>query len=105
MAKARMLPPPNTSVVRHNMTVQGPSGTTHNGTSSVFVDAELHDARILAANGWISVCNDLNGQVGATTARPTSGLYPGLQFMDTTLGFIVTYNGANWVRPDTGVAA
>jgi len=105
MAKVRMLPPPNNSVVRHNTVITMPSGTRHDGTANPFVDAEVHEARILSANGWIPVCADQNAQVGATTSRPTTGLYPGLQYMDTTLGFIVTYDGLNWKRPDTGATA
>lgn len=55
---------------------------------------------------WIAWLNELYGVVrplggnGPTTQRPTSGLYVGLQYFDTTLGkpvFLKTVSPAAWV--------
>ena len=48
----------------------------------------------------------LNGitQSGATTSRPTKGLYVGRRYFDTTLGYPVWYDGSGWVDA-TGASA
>lgn len=38
--------------------------------------------------------------VGASTSRPTSGIYAGFQYFDTTLGKVIVYNGTTWVNVD-----
>lgn len=49
--------------------------------------------------------------VGSTANRPspgdpdfTNGLQTGFEYLDTTLGFIVRWNGVNWVNPATGAS-
>ena len=41
---------------------------------------------------------------GTTANRPTTGLFVGLHYFDTTLGFEIHYNGTQWVKYD-GTAA
>lgn len=37
---------------------------------------------------------------GTTTQRPVKGLFIGRQYFDVTLGYLIAYNGSNWVRWD-----
>lgn len=59
--------------------------------------------------GWFSALNNVVqtfGSNGATTARPTSNLFVGQQFFDTTLGypvFIKSLNPTVWVNGAGGV--
>jgi hypothetical protein len=41
---------------------------------------------------------------GTTANRPTTGLFIGAQYGDTTLGYIVVYDGASWRDPIAGTA-
>jgi len=56
------------------------------------------DYGILGANGWVTVA-----QVGTTAQRPTRPNTPQL-FHDTTLGFVIVWEGAAWRNPNTGAA-
>ncbi len=71
------------------------------------VDAPRQDVELLTGNGWVAV--GIGGgrgspepaQAGATSARPTSAgvaipLQPGSQYVDTTLGKIIVWDGATW---------
>jgi hypothetical protein len=56
-----------------------------------------YDAAILEANGWT------NGAEGGTTAqRPTTGLYVGRTYNDTTVGARVHWDGKAWRHATTG---
>ena len=49
---------------------------------------------------WVSLVSDLltgSTQSGVTADRPTTGLYLGRQYFDTTLGYPIWYDGTNWV--------
>jgi len=90
----RLLPPPGThSPISAN-------GRTYDPAAAAYVDAPAQDARILAANGWVHV-----GLVGATSARPLTGpatpsnpepITAGAQFVDTTVGGVITFDGLAW---------
>lgn len=66
------------------------------------------DARELAANGWIL---SAPGGTGTTAARPTTGpdgvqaIRPNTLYLDTTLGYIVVWDGVTWRNTSTGAAA
>ena len=69
-------------------------------------DVPDQDAQILAGNNWIAVA-----QSGPTSARPVSDpngarLGPtygiGRSFLDTTLGYLVVFDGVAWRNPATG---
>ncbi len=93
MANVRMLPPAVASspVTRH--------ARTYNPAAGAFQDVPDFDAKTLEANGWTRI-----GLVGPTSARP-SPAQRSLQFLDTTLGLIVIFDGAVWRNPATGAAA
>jgi hypothetical protein len=73
----------------------------------IVFDVPREDVEHLAANGFFAV--GIGGgrgspepaQVGATSARPTSAgvavpLAAGAQYIDTTLGKIIIWDGATW---------
>lgn len=35
---------------------------------------------------------------GTTAQRPDKGLFIGRQYFDTSLGYVIHYNGTNWVN-------
>jgi len=49
------------------------------------------------------LANALTG-AGTTANRPTVGLYAGRPYFDTTLGYVIHYNGTAWVD-STGTPA
>lgn len=100
-AVQRMLPHANSA----GKTYRGPSGTSYSAVVGTTVDAPAQDVNYLTANGWAVTGSPRDsGGVGATTGRPTDGLYHGLTYTDTTLGHVVVYDGATWRNPVTGAA-
>lgn len=79
--------------------VNGRTYTGVVGTPQVVPD---FDAKLLEANGWMSG-GQLNGTF-TTAARPTTGLFKDMEIMDSTLGYIIIYDGATWRNPSTGAA-
>lgn len=68
-------------------------------TTSFTVDVPDDDALVADANGWSMVARG----VGPTSGRPTwSRDRSGWTFLDTTLGFIVIWDGLVWRNPLTG---
>ena len=57
------------------------------------------DAAALEANGWTNA-----GTGGTTAQRPTTGLFPGLEYNDTTVGAMVKYDGKVWRHATTGAS-
>lgn len=54
---------------------------------------------------WFSSAQNILASVGATgttAQRPTSGLYAGYQYFDTTLGYAIWYSGSGWVDATGG---
>jgi hypothetical protein len=90
----RMLGP--VSVAQQTRTV---SGRTYSAPAGTALDIPDYDARTLQANGWVFVAPS-----GPTSARPVGALgqYPaiaGCEFFDTSLGYVIRYDGATWRSP------
>lgn len=67
---------------------------------SVISNVPDYDAEIMEVNGWTKAAG---AGVGATTARPPVPL-KNQNFYDSTLGYIVKYDGKTWRNPITGAA-
>lgn len=91
----RMLPASPASMAMASVTI---NGRTYSNPGT-FIDMPDFDASVLDANSWIVAAQ---GGVGATAARPTVNLFPVLEYLDTTLGYIVKWNGSAWINPNTG---
>jgi hypothetical protein len=83
------------------------NGRTYSAVPGQALDIFDADAETLAANGWISVCLS-----GPTTQRPSTNMngsppytaVAGFKFLDTTLGKIIVFDGANFRDPVTGAS-
>jgi hypothetical protein len=59
----------------------------------------------LCSCGWVRV-----GRVGSTAERPTASMQEpspagiGAPFLDTTLGYVIVFDGVAWRNPMTGAA-
>ena len=74
---------------------------TYSCAAGAFIDVPDFDAQILRGAGWVSPTRG-DGQVGATAARPVRPAQ-GQQFLDTTVGAILVYDGrGNWLHSVTG---
>jgi hypothetical protein len=96
-----MLPPLN--VQKRTLTV---NDRTYVGAPGAVLDVPDHDADMLEANGWTRV-----EAVGATEERPDLAATPagavnsaGRRFFDTTLGYMIVWDGADWRDPANGDA-
>lgn len=89
------------SSTARNITV---NGRVYVATAGAPVTAPDHDAAVLSANGWINAAGVESAGSGATTARPTSPKR-GDTYNDTTLGYVVLYDGTTWRHHATGAAA
>jgi hypothetical protein len=89
----RFLPP--NAVVKQTITANGRSYTAQPGSA---VDVPLMDAPILAANGWCQVAGS-----GTTAQRPANP-YFSQPYHDTTLGYVIVWQGAAWRNPASGAA-
>lgn len=88
-----------------NMTINGRVYTVSAGGT---VDAPEQDASHLGANGFVRICMS-----GTTAQRPTAKaishggtdqLYEGMLYLDTTLGYIIVYDGGAWRNPASGAS-
>lgn len=95
----RLLPSVQTVNSGKAITVFGRTYTAAAGTTQ---DVPDQDAAVMSANGWLDITG--GGQTGATSARPTTGLVAGLKYLDTTLGYVVIYDGATWRNPSSGAS-
>jgi hypothetical protein len=87
----RMIPPAGGAT----LTIYGRSYICSAGSA---IDVPDFDGQTLEANGWLRAAY---GGAGTTDNRPANPV-KSLQFLDTTLGFIIVHNGVNWVNPATG---
>lgn len=99
MTTRRMLPP--SSGPNQTRTI---NGRTYAGAAGNVYDVPDFDAGGLEANGWIGC-----GISGATSARPkvtdVPGLLsPGLEFIDSTIGAVIRWDGAAWRNVLTGAS-
>ena len=81
-------------------------GRSYSQTPGLVLDVPDGDAELLFRNQWLVL-----GQSGPSSARPTT-LTPGRfvaqhgdQFFDTTLGKVLSFDGATWRDPATGAVA
>jgi hypothetical protein len=77
-----------------------------NGRSYVCVPGSVvsvpdFDAGALESNGWVRTA--AHGS-GATTGRPTTGLFKGYEFYDSSLSINVIWDGKVWRSHVTGAA-
>jgi hypothetical protein len=57
------------------------------------------DAAVLESNGWVRCASH---GTGATTSRPTTGLFKGFEFFDSTLGINIIWDSKVWRSHATG---
>ena len=92
----RMMPPP--SGFYNPITVFGNSYTcAANGT----IDVPDHVAVVMVANGWVKAA-DTGADVTANRPVPTK---IGQTFLDTTLGYLIKWDGKAWRNATTGALA
>jgi hypothetical protein len=72
-------------------------GRSYAGAPGATLDVLDSDAAVLTANNWIRV-----GRSSTTATRPTDARV-GETLLDTTLGIVIIWDGANWRNPVTGV--
>lgn len=98
MTVFRMIPPGNGK--NGTVIVNGRSVTCALGSS---IDVQLpFDAHVLEANGWMRAA--IAG-VGTTALRPTPNSNAiGQEYLDTTVGFIIKWDGVAWRNPLTGAS-
>jgi hypothetical protein len=102
----RMLPLGGATVVGNIGAGAGnPILRSYSATAGGFIDAlgdPSCDASVLVSQGFILV-----GGSGTTAARPngTGFQKAGFVYVDTTLGLVVVWDGANWRNPVTGATA
>lgn len=94
----RVLP---STAAKTTTTINGRAFTAALGTAQDVLEA---DARELGANGYMVVGGSESVGTGTTANRPTTGLFIGAMYGDTTLGYIVVYDGASWRDPIAGTA-
>jgi len=110
MANFRMFPPANQAISPGAAAQFNPfpiAGRTYTCAAGSYLDVPDFDAAVLASNWWGRLA-----RVGPTSARPTgresdwggAGMPAGLPFIDTTLGYVVFWDGATWRNPATGAA-
>jgi len=89
----RIMPPANGATTTVN-------GRTYTCAAGSTVDVPDHDALVLESNGWTLVA-----QHGANTTalRPTNPV-KNSTYLDTTLGFVIKFDGKVWRNPVSGAA-
>lgn len=97
MTTDRMLPPGDG--LHTTFSINGRSYTAALGSYS---DMPSFDALAAEANGWVRP--RVATAADTTANRPTTGLYRGRTYLDTTLAYVVVYDGANWRNPATAAA-
>ena len=90
--KIRLMPPltgPNSHTV---------NGRTYTAPRGTVLDVRDFDGFMLEGNGWLRL--DQQG-ADVTANRPTSPRR-GQTYHDTTLGFLIVWDGATWRNPANG---
>lgn len=81
------------------------NGRTNALAMGTSIDVPDHDASILSANGWFDVAGPTSVGSGTTAQRPTTGLTAGLShYADTTLAYLIVWDGLLWRNPITGAS-
>ena len=76
------------------------NGRTYKATLGSVISVPEFDAAMLDAAGWIRCA--AHGS-GTTSQRPTAGLFPGMTYLDTTVGGNVIWDGVVWRSHITGI--
>jgi hypothetical protein len=76
------------------------SGRSYSCNLGATIQVPDFDAAGLDANGWIRCAGH---GTGTTAQRPTTGLFPGFIFLDTTVGGNVIWDGVVWRNHVTGI--
>lgn len=94
MATMRLMPPSTgaTSITVNNRLYSCAVGST--------IDVPGFDAYIMLANGWLASAAHSTG----TTANRPVNPKKGTQFLDTTLGALIVFDGKTWRNHQTGAA-
>jgi hypothetical protein len=96
----RVLPP--VSVATQTMSANTRAYSANPGQ---VLDVPAAAAPVLLANGW-----SWGKPSGPTSSRPPTRLnepynaYPGFEYVDTSLGLVIVWDGATWRNPVTGAA-
>jgi hypothetical protein len=102
MTTTRLMPVDGSTVTAASPPPPAPSQRFYSATAGGFVDAAgdpfSGDAASMASVGWFIL-----GTSGTTANRPPSPKV-GLWHVDTTLGFAVVFDGANWRNPISGAS-
>ena len=98
MVTNRMMPPANAAQGPNPIYV--PGGRSYSCAIGATVDVPDFDAAVMAGNGWTHCAA---GGSGATSSRPVNPKR-GTIFNDTTLGYLIVWEGANWRNAVTGAA-
>jgi hypothetical protein len=87
--------PPNTpvDVIEPHQTMVQENGQLKTKTSYVL---KISQSWLNLFNQMFRICSGVT-QSGATAQRPTSELWVGRPYFDTTLGYQINYDGTNWV--------
>jgi hypothetical protein len=93
MGLIRVLAPLTPSTVTHVV-----CGRTYAAAAGATLDVPDFDVSVLVANGWQILAAD---GVGTTPQRPAKPKR-GMEFLDTTLGVHITFDGASWRNTATG---
>lgn len=75
------------------------NGRTYTCAAGAMIDVPDHDGVVMVANGWTIAAES----VSATTTRP-SNPYKGQTLFDTTLGYVIKYDGKTWRNPASGAS-
>jgi hypothetical protein len=76
------------------------NGATYSCAANGTLDVPDHVADVMVANGWVR-CGDTGAN---TTANRPANPRVGQTFLDTTLGYVIKWDGKAWRNPVTGVA-
>lgn len=103
----RMLPTVHAAGGANKTTVI--NGRTYTATAGTTADVPDFDAIGLEANGWMRVDGPSSVGSGTTANRPTTlpdgrAVPARSRYLDTTLAYIVVYDGATWRNPSSGAS-
>lgn len=74
------------------------NGRTYSCAANSYIDVPFLDEGIVSANGWVQVAGS-----GTTAQRPNPA-FPGQLYHDTTLNYVVVFEGSAWRNPASGAA-
>jgi hypothetical protein len=75
------------------------NGRAYSVAASSTIDVPNMDAQVCAANGWVKIADG-----SGTTAQRPAAPHVGQTYVDTTLGYVVCWEGAAWRNPATAAA-